>query len=155
MFSGKQALACADQTCISLEHVIFRFVSKLVMTLAHFRGHSALLHQMVNMCRGKTEDVRVFVRDILIFMMGKAFNVIIPVTDDLKTAILRISDISIYFMMKSLRITFRFRVKKRMKPDKRGRKSPYTFKEKSSLCIYPAWDPSWRHMVRIHGVGWK
>lgn len=128
MFSGKQALACADQTCISLEHVIFRFVSKLVMTLAHFRGHSALLHQMVNMCRGKTEDVRVFVRDILIFMMGKAFNVIIPVTDDLKTAILRISDISIYFMMKSLRITFRFRVKKRMKPDKRGRKSPYTFK---------------------------
>lgn len=107
-------------------------------TLAHFRGHSALLHQMVNMCRGKTEDVRVFVRDILIFMMGKAFNVIIPVTDDLKTAILRISDISIYFMMKSLRITFRFRVKKRMKPDKRGRKSPYTFKEKSSLCIYPA-----------------
>lgn len=108
MFSGKQALACADQTCISLEHVIFRFVSKLVMTLAHFRGHSALLHQMVNMCRGKTEDVRVFVRDILIFMMGKAFNVIIPVTDDLKTAILRISDISIYFMMKSLRITFRF-----------------------------------------------
>lgn len=108
------------------------------MTLAHFRGHSALLHQMVNMCRGKTEDVRVFVRDILIFMMGKAFNVIIPVTDDLKTAILRISDISIYFMMKSLRITFRFRVKKRMKPDKRGRKSPYTFKEKSSLFIYPA-----------------
>lgn len=155
MFSGKQALACADQTCISLEHVIFRFVSKLVMTLAHFRGHSALLHQMVNMCRGKTEDVRVFVRDILIFMMGKAFNVIIPVTDDLKTAILRISDISIYFMMKSLRITFRFRVKKRMKPDKRGRKSPYKFKEKSSLCIYPAWDPSWRHMVRIHRVGWK
>lgn len=86
MFSGKQALACADQTCISLEHVIFRFVSKLVMTLAHFRRHSALLHQMVNMCRGKTEDVRVFVRDILIFMMGKAFNVIIPVTDDLKNS---------------------------------------------------------------------
>lgn len=41
---------------------------------------------MVNMCRGKTEDVRVFVRDILIFMMGKAFNVIIPVTDDLKNS---------------------------------------------------------------------
>lgn len=41
---------------------------------------------MVNMCRGKIEDVRVFVRDILIFMMGKAFNVIIPVTDDLKNS---------------------------------------------------------------------
>lgn len=104
---------------------------------------------MVNMCRGKTEDVRVFVRDILIFMMGKAFNVIIPVTDDLKTAILRISDISIYFMMKSLRITFRFRVKKRMKPDKRGRKSPYTFKERKKFALHLS---SVRSFLKTHGA---